>query len=286
MCNPRCDCGFEPDLVTDSASGDEICRRCGVVTAAHLLDHTLERWQDVPRATSATDDWLIPKPPSLFTWSSASVKKPRRRPLGNPDPHLPVRTVFETIDNMGHAMATGQRDIAKMLCRDLMEKRPLRSTNIQLFAACALYLASKMDGHTTRSKKEIAASFATFGVTETDLTTTAKVFRSVLASKPYAPRLCSNVDAGDLIFRAVDRLDVDEPAKKRLKSHALAVWSDVPPQEMEGKTPAGVCSGVLACAATNAELGLSKTTLAKACNVSTSTLDKLAKLVGTCVSKV
>jgi hypothetical protein len=157
--------------------------------------------------------------------------------------------MFTLLEWLGRKFSTDVVDTAKVLCRDLVTQKPVRGDSKHVFAACALYLATKMHGHGIgRSKKEIAAEFRALGVTERGLTSTAKMFKDVLHLTPYAAQLFSGLDAGDLINRCVDRLDVDDPTRKSIKRVAHQLAGQVAAEDVEGKTPCGICSGVVNCA--------------------------------------
>lgn len=271
-----CDCGEFPDAVTDAASGDCVCRRCGVVVEAHMFDDRLEHWSDEgggPRAGIVTDAWLLPHPPT--TLGAATL-----RFVGTADPYHTVRELCGMVERMGRTLTTAVQDHAKQLLRDMHLARGIRSDARQVHVACALYLAAKMCGGGSgiaRSKREMALQC---GVAEKALTTTAKVFRDMLRSTEYSSQLGNGLNANDLIVRCVDKLDLpDAHAAKRLKRDALNLADDVPSIEVEGKTPAGVCSGIVALAASRLDLGLSKKHVAAACQVSSATVDKMTKLV-------
>lgn len=272
-----CDCGPScADLITDAAAGDVVCRRCGVVVQGHIFDEHLEFYGEHagPRAGPA-ESWLLPARPVVL-----DLVPHRRRVLSNPDPHATVRRLFDAVDNMGHSYSTDVRETAKLLCRDLAERRTLRSTAWPLYCATALYLATKMHGNGIgRSKKEIATQFAGNGVTEQAVTVTAKQFREELHATPYAQKLFSGLCAGDLINRSVDLLRVDKGQRNAIKKAAHVLAERVPVREAEGKTPSSICAGVLACVLHSLGVKLSKKHVAECCRVSAATLDKMTKTV-------
>lgn len=275
MAQGMCDCGMR-DLVTDVACGDTVCRQCGVVVEAHMFDEHLENYSDQagPRAGPA-ESWLLPSRPVVIDRGPG-----RRRVAANPDPLAHVREMFVVVEGMGRAFSKDVQDTAKMLCRDLAARRVVRADARHLHAAAALYLATKMHGRGIgRSKKEIAAEFGAYGVTERGVTTTAKVFKDALHDASYAAQLFNGLDADDLINRCVDRLDVDVATRKRVKKAAHALAARVPAEEVEGKTPSSVCSGVVACALVRAGVKVPKKHLVECCCVSGATLDKMARAV-------
>lgn len=268
-----CDCGLR-DCVTDAASGDVVCRQCGVVVEAHIFDEHLEYYSEKagPRA-STHDSWLLPAPPTR-------IDKMPRCAMWTTDPHASAREMFAVIDNMGHYFSTDVQDTAKLLCRDLLASKSVRVDSRHVHAACALYLASKMHGGGIgRSKKEIAAQFADVGVTERGLTATAKLFKDTLCTARYADQLFRGLDAGDLINRSVDRLGLEAAQSRTVKKRARDLMDALPPRDMEGKNPCSVCSGVVSCALAQLGVKMGKRHLAASCRVSGATLDKMAKIV-------
>lgn len=270
-----CDCG-QGDLVTDTASGDVVCRQCGVVVEAHIFDEHLEYYTEKagPRAGPA-ESWLLPLQPIVVE------RMPhRRRVLSNADPHASTRELFVVVGSLGRAFSRDVQDTAKLLCRDLAAVRTVRSDVRGLYAASALYLATKMHGRGVgRSKKEMATEFRALGVTEKGITVTAKLFKDTLHAAPYASKLFSSLDASDLINRCVDRLDLDADARKAVKKAAHELADKVPARAAEGKTPCSVCSGVVLCVLQHLGIKLSKKHLVESCSVSGATLDKMARAV-------
>ena len=271
-----CECGTREFYVTDAAAGDVVCQQCGVVVEAHIFDEHLEYYTEHsgPRA-GPPESWLLPPQPIVVD------KIPhRKRIMQNADPHAPIRELFCVVDHMGHRFSTPVQDTAKMLCRDLATRRTVRADVRPVCAACALYLATKMHGNGVgRSKKEVAAQFGEYGVTERGLTVTARLFKDLLGGAAYSKQLLNGLDAADLINRCVDRLDISEGMRKVVKRDAHALADRIPTQEVEGKTPSSICSGVVACVLQRLEIKVSKKHLTESCRVSGATLEKMAKLV-------
>lgn len=274
-----CDCDA-PDLVTDFARGEMVCRMCGVVVEAHMFSEHMEHYSEAagPRAGPPAC-WLLPDKPVVLD------KMPhRRRIIANPDPLSSLRKLFDCIERMGHMFSKDVQDNAKLLCRDLSERRTIRSSVWHVYAAAALYLGTTMRGNGVgRSKKEIAAMFAPFGVTEHALTGVAKMFRTTLHDAAYVTKLTKGLDAGDLINRCVDRLDLDNRSRNAIKKAAQELVDRLPARELEGKMPGSVCSGVIACCLHTLGIKVTKRQVAECCSVSNATMDKMIKFVRCCV---
>ena len=197
--------------------------------------------------------------------------------MANADPFANVRETFKAIDAMSRPFSRDVVDTAKLLCRDLSAVRVIRSDVRAQYAACAMYLATRMHGRGIgRSRKEIAA---VLGVPEPCLCATAKVFRDGLSHMPYGDRLCHGLEPGDLINRCVDRLGLSPAKAKAVKRHAHDRAARVPPEVVGARTPSSVCSGVVACALQDSGVELPRKTMVESCRVSAATIDKMAKLV-------
>lgn len=279
-----CDCG-QCDLVTDAASGDVVCRQCGVVVEAHIFDEHLEHYTDKagPRA-GPPDSWLLPAPPTMFG-PLHQHHHHHRYATSNVDPHTSTREIFAVIEGMAHKFTADVQDTAKLLCRDLLAAKTVRADMRHLYAACALYLASKMHGNGIgRSKKEIAEEFASLGVTERGLTAIAKVFKDTLYGAQYATQLFRGLEAADLINRSVERLRLDHPMQRAVKKLAHDLMERLSPRETEGKNPCSICSGVVSCALAQLGMKMGKRRVAESCRVSSATLDKMSKAVAAMVA--
>lgn len=274
-----CDCDT-PDLVTDHAQGETVCRSCGVVVEAHMFSDRMEYYSEEagPRAGPRAS-WLLPEQPVVLD----NIPH-RRRVMSNPDPHSALRKLFDCIDCMGHRFSNDVRDTAKLLCRDLDRRRTIRSSAWHVYASAALYIATKMAGNGIgRSKKEIAAMFASLGVTVQTLTATAKQFRSALHDASYTHKLAQGLNAADLVNRSVDTLaegaQLDGRTTNAIKKAAQDMASRLPTRELEGKMPGSVCSGVVACALEDLGVAYTKKHAAASCGVSSATMDKMIKFV-------
>lgn len=268
-----CDCGGPGDYVTDGSSGDVVCRCCGVVVEAHIFDERLEFCSDEAGARAgAPDSWLLPAGPVSFE---------TMRPRHIHDPHASARRFLKVVDAMSHGFSTDVVDTAKALCRDLLLHRVVRSDSRPEHAAAALYLSTKLrGGGAGRSRREISE---TFDMSEERLTALVKVF--VKALGPTHPQLMTvDLQVDGLIGRAVDRLDIDADLRRAVKRRAHDVAARVTVEMVEGKTPRGVCGGVLAVALEQLGMKLNRKQVAACCMVSPATVDKMSKVVGAMVA--
>lgn len=270
-----CDCGAM-DCVVDAAAGDEVCRQCGVVVQAHMFDERVEYYSEKSGArVGPPEPWLLPAPPVVL-----ECVRRRRHGMANPDPHAATRRLFAAVDAVSTGFSTDVRDTAKALCRDLHERRTIRCTQFDVYAATAVYLATRMHGKGIgRSKKEIVAACGGGDVTEHAISAAAKAFRTHLGDKSYAFKLRRGLDAADLVHRAIDRLGLDAAHARAAKKAAHELAGVVPPREVEGKTPRSVCAGVVACVLRSMDVQLPRKSVAEGCCVSAATLEKMAARV-------
>jgi len=272
-----CECANGTEtMVTDTASGDVVCTKCGVVVEAHIFDERLEFMsEDAGARASLSEDWLLPQGPAVLV-------QPSGRLLANDDPHASIRAFFKVLDSMSHGFSTDVLDTAKVLCRDYSQGKLVKKDSRPEHAAAALYLATKMrGGGAGRSRREMAAWFS---IPEDRLTALSKSFVKTLG--PTCRTVLEvSLDMDDLLHRAVDRMpDLDETSRRSLKKAAHEVAHMIRAEELEGKTPRGVCGGVVACAVARLGLDLTKKQMASACLVSPTTIEKMLKLVsGMCV---
>lgn len=262
--------------ITDRASGELVCQRCGVVLETNLFDEHLEHYTDHsgPRA-GFNGETLLPEQPIHI-----NPMPGRKRSLCNVDPHATTRKLFAVVENMGFKFPKVVQDTAKMLCRDYLKLKAVRTDSRTVYAAAALYLAAKMHGQCGgRSKKEAASQFGSYGVTEKSITHTAKIMRRMLIKEPYSDQLCREMDLTGLVYRLADLIDVDEPARRAIKREARIMLDMLAEQKLEGKTPNSICSGVIWCALQTLKLQLPKQHVHAVCQVSGTTMEKMAEEV-------
>jgi transcription initiation factor TFIIIB Brf1 subunit/transcription initiation factor TFIIB len=270
-----CDCGMM-DLVTDAGFGQVTCRACGVVVEAVVLDDHMEQYSEAvgPRANvmSAVHGDLLPCAPTVLNHKSHN-----RRHMSNPDPHASIRRLFDAIDTWGRSFSLDVRELAKLMCRDSMARKVVRQDSWPLYAAAALYMATKWrGGGQGRSKSEIVGQFAQFNIDESELVRIAKQLRHALRGQPYAESLGRGLQPRDLINRCVDNMGIGEKAvRERVKTKAHDVMLRIPEKSVEGKTPNSICSGVVYYVLQQEGVHLKKKALAQSCNVSVATLDKM-----------
>lgn len=263
------DCGEQDDFDTDFRSGDIICRRCGVVVEGHIIDDRLERYEDVPRVDPSDAAPLLPEQHVFL--DTTNIPK---RFMATQDPYAAVREGFKIIDSIGGPLFSPNVMVsAKQLYRDLREHvKYVPSHSSKTFGAAALYFGCKMEG-VCRSEKEIATICQ---VSKNQLTTACKAYKDHLRARPYAKQLFVGLKSKDLINRAVERLVLNAMDVVKVKKMAHEVDEKVTNHEtLAGKTPGGICGGVILVSLRRCNIEISKGDVSRACNVATGTLDRM-----------
>ena len=272
-----CDCG-ENDYETDYKAGDIICRQCGVVVESHILDDRLERYTETPRVDctcGSSSAMLLPQKNVFFDATNLP-----KRALASVDPFATIREGFKIIDTLGTPFQHSNIVIiAKEVYRDLREFVKTVPTHMaHTYAAGCLYFGCKLEG-VGRSEKEIATLL---GVDKNDLTTVCKIIKTSLSKKPYGKQLFVGLSSKDLINRAVDRLGLCPKDASLVKKTAHDIDTFVSKSNtLGGKTPAGICGGVVLASLRVCHIDKPKHDVSVACNVAIGTLDRFSDAVST-----
>lgn len=266
-----CDCGIG-DFITDFRAGDIVCRLCGTVVGGHILDDRPARRDESPHFMNDPEPIL---PETHVFLDTTNLPK---RVIVSTDPHTVVREGFKIIDAVaGNIFTPNVVKAAKLVYRDLRQfVKHVPSTTARAFAAGSLYMGCKLEG-VPRSEKEIATLCS---VESARLTVVCKTFKKHLAKQPYGRMLFVAVQSKDLLNRAIDRLGLDAKLVARVKRTAHDIDAFVTrTKTLTGKTPAGVCGGVVYASLHACCVRVSKTDIGKACNVASSTVEHLANTV-------
>jgi transcription initiation factor TFIIB len=278
-----CDCGPDADgsaLVTDHASGDLVCTRCGVVVEAHMMD-TAPEWRshdvhDRSRA-GASENLLLPdQHRTTYDFSRGRAQPESLWRCAGRDPQAALRDAFSTIDGFvrGLGLSTDgtAASWAKEVYRDMNEARAVRGADArQAHAAAAVYFGCKLSG-AARELRHISASC---GVGLGALNDAVAAFKDRLAGRSYHPRLFEAVQAGTLINMYADRLGLVDDELRRIKRAAHVLDEQLLDVLDCGRAPRTICSGVLWLAAAREEVRVSKRAVMAACGVCQQTIDKV-----------
>ena len=281
-----CDCGGAgPEAVTDWASGDVVCMRCGVVVEAHILDESPEwRYHDDAGTTSgcrvgqakATMSTTTTRGSSTYIDVHAGARGTKRRRVGGGEPREVA--LFDGLRLIDHYVAefrlsptSGIAATARELFEHAHEARASRSDTRHATAAAALYLACKLEG-TGREVRHVAD---VCGIPPRALNAATADLKHLLRGRPYHARLHSTLEAGTLLDIFLDRLRLDPAIRKRVWRAAQALDGRVSRLMDCGRKPRTICSGLLWVAVQDEAVGLSKKDVTAACDVCQQTLDKV-----------
>jgi transcription initiation factor TFIIB len=304
-----CDCCPDaadacPDVVTDWASGDVVCRRCGVVVEGHILDESPEwhnREHDAfdksrvgqaarphgPQALNRLGTYLAMAPASA-SGSAAPAAPARVKRLAaaacREDPRdvalaEGLRLVERLVGDMGLSTSGVVATTAKDLFADLSEARAVRSDCRRALAAAAVYYAFKLQ----RADRELRQVSQVCDVGGKALNAAVSEYKEALRDKPYYPRLFAPLQAGRLIDVFLDRLRLQPPERKRVWRAATQLDEQLVHAMDCGRKPRTICSGLLYLA-TRQEAGhVTKKSVAEACSVCQQTLDKVVAQIKACL---
>lgn len=267
-----CDCeNFDPaNAVLDYAGGHYTCTACACVLKEVIFEDAIYARDHVHHVRHVTDDALIP------SYSGHHCHK--KRYLAEPDPHKNARRGFRDLEVMGRVLGLSEDHriltAAKEVYKDVVAKKPAREDTRAAFAACSLYFGCKLC-NVSRTLKEIRELCG-----PVDLHGTIKTFKDVLQGAHYYDALFKMVSSEDLITRVVGALQgLDQVTRRSFERSVRDIQTAVSFHNiLEGKTPEGVLSGIMALAAER--LGLKQVTkkaISEACNVTSVTLNKTYK---------
>lgn len=277
-----CDCPrLDPAaLVTDWASGDVVCCRCGVVVEGHILDESPE-WrnhddgtgpQDRSRAGGGLDRHGRP----TGTYLDAGPGKRRRVATAGIDPRDAaldegLRQVERFVAAFGLSATSVVATTAKELFEDVHATRAVRSDTRQAMAAAAVYFGCKME----QAGRELRQVAAVCGVDPRALNAATADYKDALAGKAYYPALLATLPPGTLIDIFLDRLRLPPDQRKRVWRAAQRLDRAVQSLVDCGKKPRTICSGVLYLALQQEGVAsVTKKHITEACSVCQQTLDK------------
>lgn len=281
-----CDCpSVDPAaLVTDWASGDVVCCRCGVVLEGHILDESPE-WRnhdpstargggDKSRAGGGLDRHGAP------TGTYLEVPHKRRRCATAQDRRDPrdaaldegARLVEAFVTAFGLSATSTVAATAKELFEDVHAARAMRSDTRHAMAAAAVYFGCKME----QAGRELRQVAAVCGVGVKALNAATAEYKDALAGKAYYPALLATLPPGTLIDIFLDRLRLPPDQRKRVWRAAQALDRSVQSLVDCGKKPRTICSGILFLALQQEGIAtVTKKHITEACSVCQQTLDKV-----------
>lgn len=269
-----CDCD-EPDpsrVVCDYAGGSYICTACGVVLNEQVYGVGREYWEDNYEESKTCK--------TSYSSSTRVIRNKGVVVYGDDDSTAKhVAVACKHIEELGILFGLGSSHnvvtTAKQLYTDAVAKNGggLRSRSKNVYPACALYLAFKVEG-VHRSIKDFAEA--------SDMSAGIKTFRDLLADKPYAPKLVESATSEDLVGRTMTTLQhttgLSLDDKIKLTKRVRDIQDHVQQHGLlEGRTPEGVLAGIVWAATLQEQLCIKKKSVHEACGVSGVTLVKAYK---------
>lgn len=110
-----------------------------------------------------------------------------------------IEKVMETKLNLSKPVI----DTAKLMYRDLKERRISRGLIHKALTAACVYFACKVHGNVKRTKQEISDAIE---ITTSKLNKACKIFRDLTKDRPYFNCMFSEIQLSDIIVRMVDKL--------------------------------------------------------------------------------
>ena len=271
-----CDCVGGPQTITDWACGDVVCRGCGVVMEAHIIDERAA-WQeaDHQRQDHHHSDQRQRRDQRRDQRETQTQRRKRARVECAPeDPkEASLREGARVVDGFvaafGQATTSNMAVTARELFRDLHEARGVRADVRRATAAAAVYYGFKLEG----AGRELSMVSAVCEVDARALNSAANAFKEALHDRPYYPRLFDRLQAGKLVDVCLDRLRLDPAVRKRMWRAAHRLDERLAEMLDCGRKPKSLCSGVLFLAAELEGIdGVGKKDIAAACCVNQQTV--------------
>lgn len=94
-------------------------------------------------------------------------------------------------------------DIAKLMYKDMKEKRISRGLIHKALTAACVYFACKVHGNLKMTKHEVACAFE---VTAAKLNKACKIFRDITKDKPYFMSMFDEIQVSEIVVRMADKL--------------------------------------------------------------------------------
>lgn len=277
-----CDC-VAPDLVTDWASGDVVCRGCGVVVEGHILDESREwRAHEQDGAGGGTDRRRAGggvdrqgRPTGTYLEAAGGPAKRRRfvcAERGDAGLHEGLRQVESFVADFGLSTTCSIAGTAKELFEDLHGIKCVRSDTRRAVAAAAVYFGCKME----RAGRELRLVAQVCEVDPKALNAATNEFKRALAGKPYYAALLATMPAGTMLDIFLDRLKLSADQRKRVWRTASSLDRLLQGRFDCGRKPRTICSGIVWVALQREGIDhVTKKHVTDACAVCQQTLDKV-----------
>lgn len=278
-----CDCfGGSKWLITDWASGDVVCRGCGVVVEGHILDEAPE-WTHREGAPDKSRVGM----PSAELGTVLDTKRRKLHDASQTSRDRALREGLELVDSFvtqfrlstTSAIAVTARD----LYRDFDAARGVRNDNRRCVAGASLYFACKIEN----MGRELRLVANVCGLDRKQFHATTADFKECLEGKPYHELMFQTLHPSKLVDIFLDRLHLPSEDRKRVWKTAMDLCDILGAQGLvdSGRKPRTLCGGVVWVALRVQSVDVSKKDVSEACDVCQQTLDKAAALVMSSVKK-
>jgi transcription initiation factor TFIIB len=280
-------------FVTDDAAGDVICTGCGTVSESRIIVQTPE-WingavgVDRSRVGAPMDPLLQVSSTTYFNFKwchSASVKRVGRYHSQMAMDHK-QRSLYHAFKDMSH-IASGKMGLptsivfqAKEMYKDLKESRLSRGMVHKALIAACVYYACKVQQQEgiSRTRQDIGRAF---DIPEKAMSSACKIFKEVSVGRAYHSRLFETMEPTDLIHRVLSRFNFDRDTRinvgrpvremdEKIKSSGI----------MDGKSPNSVLAAILFIVFQRLGMDIPKADIAKHCETSIVTLNKMVTALG------
>lgn len=289
------DCG-SIDLFEDWKEGDLVCRDCGLVNEAHMIDFSAE-WMNNPE--EGIDRSRVGAPTShLYETSMMSTAIPKSgktwmisrlhdhmsmtykdRALHKIYVHL-QRVIEEKL-----ALPACITDSAKDLYKHIKDTKITRGENHKALVACCVYYACKLQpGGYGREKAVIATAFE---VDKSTFTAACKIFLDMVKDKPFYDKLFEERESQDrgMVLRMLQPFTfADSQARWKFARMVEDTYHEAKQKSdgsLDSKTPHSIVSAIIYIVSEKLGMNITKNDIKLHCQVSTVTLNKSVQLLNT-----
>lgn len=288
-----CDCGEAPDEVTDRASGAVVCRRCGVVTEAVVLDYGPE-WVGEGDSGFGSGRFGAPARPWAPCAGGAHLGGVSRA----------AKRACTAEDRLDRALMDGARLVSRMasafrlpttgvvacaaqeMYAELQRAGGVRGEGSrEAAAAAAVYLACKLN----HAGRDLRLASDVMGVDVRSLCSAADEYKALLGGRPSHAGLFEGLGSEAMLGILLDRLVA---AGGLAAERRREVWAEANRLEERlrrgldcGRKPRTLTAGLLYVAAKRRSVPLTRKHVAEACQMCQQTLDKVVAQIRRCLAR-
>lgn len=203
------------DIVEVRAEGCYVCNRCGLVAVDCPIYDDHESYYTNGDGSVSMVRHGAPLNPlleqsSLSTMIQYSHKFKRMKQMHDRlSMNYTERALYHAFNYITRvmedklALPKSAIDIAKLMYKDMKEKRISRGLIHKALTAACVYFACKVHGNLKMTKHEVAAAFE---VTAAKLNKACKIFRDITKDKPYFMSMFDEIQVSEIVVRMADKL--------------------------------------------------------------------------------